>query len=255
MKIIYSKSERVTNRATSVTASSENANYPASNLLLGQVSRVFRSVSGTPPLSTVTLTVAVPAGVNNAIGIFGCNATDMIVAVKNVAENITYFTETFDMTPASPARTWNRVFKQWASNGYALHIIITLTAPTTANYHEVGEIVVGETVTLPNPKYGGNQDRENYQVVQQKAGGGYYIHDGAKPRLFDLNWRMVRETSYDDLDEIYEAVGQNPLAMLLFEGYQNDMKWCGYFHITSKPRATHNVPIYSDVGMTIREAV
>jgi len=255
MKLIYSKSEQVANRATSVTASSENLNYPASNLILGQMSKVWRSVAANPAIASATLTVVVPAGVNDAIGIFGTNATAMTVAVKDVTEATTYATETFDLTPASPARTWNRVWKEWTNNNAALHIVITLTAPVTVTYHECGEIVVGTTVTIPDPKYGLTQTRENFQVVQELAGGGFYIHSGLKPRAFDMSFVMLRETEFDDLDEIYDTMGQNPIAMLLSDGLNNDMKWCGYFHIVSPPKANHDMPTRSIIPLSIREAI
>jgi|GEM_PF-5257615 len=255
MKIIYSKTERVTNRATAVTASSENASYPASNLLLGIVSKVWRSVSASAPVATQTLNITVPAGVNNALGIFGCNATSIAYAIKDVTEVTTYFTGTLDTTPSSPARTFNRAWLEWASNGNALHIILTLTAPSTATYHEVGEIVVGDAISLPDPKYGLGQGRENFQVVQQLAGGGFYVHDGVKPRSFDLTWVMERETEFDDIDEVYGVTGQMPVAMLLSDNANNDFKWCGYFHMTSPPKASHDYPVFSTINLPIREAV
>ena len=255
MKMIYSPTEQVTNKATSVTASSANSSYPASNLLVGQVSKKWRSVTAIPQIATATLTIAVPAGVNNAIGIFGTNAIAMTVAVKDVTEATTYFTENFDLTPANPVRTWDRVWKEWASNGFALHIVITLTASATATYHECGEIVVGETITLPDPLYGVGQARENFQVIQPLAGGGFYVHPGERPRAFDLGWVMDRETEFDDLDEIYEVMGQNPIAMLLSDNANNDMKWCGYYHMIGSPKGTHAYPSFSPVSLTLREAV
>lgn len=255
MKLIYSKSERVTGRATAVTASNEDASYPASNLLLGQTSKVFRSIAATPTIGNVTLTVSVPAGVNNAIGIFGTNADSVTVAVKDTTETTTYFTGTFDLTPASPLRTWDRVWMEWTSNGFALHIVITLTAPSTVTYHQVGEIVVGSVVTIPDPLRGLSQSRENFQVVQQLAGGGFYVHDGVKPRAMELSWIMLRETEFDDLDEIYSVMGQNPIAMLLSDRLNNDMKWSGFFHMTGSPNALHDAPTFSMVNLPIREAV
>ena len=255
MKIIFSKTEKVGNRATSVTASSENPNYPASNLLLGKVSKVWQSIAAAAPVSTVTLNISVPAGVNNALGIFGTNATSIAYAIKDVTETTTYFSGTLDTTPASPVRTFNRAWLEWASNGVALHIILTLTAPTTATYHEVGEIVVGTSVTIPDPLYGLGQGRINNQVVQKLAGGGRYVHDGSKPRAFSLSWIMDRETEFDDLDEIYETMGGKPLAMMLSDKLNNDFKWCGYFHMTSDPGATHSYPVKSPVNLDLEEAV
>jgi len=256
MKIIFSKTEKVGNRATSVTASSENANFPASNLLLGRISKKFQSVAAAPAIANITLTIAVPAGVNNALGIFGCNSTSIAYAIKNVTETTTYFSGTLDTTPSSPLRTFNRAWLEWTSNGNALHIILTLTAPATATYHEVCEIVVGTSVTIPDPLRGGlDQGRVNNQVVQKLAGGGRYVHDGSKPRSFSLSWVMDRETEFDDLDEIYETMGENPLAMMLSDNANNDFKWCGYFSMTSDPAASHDYPEFSPVTLTIEEAV
>jgi hypothetical protein len=255
MKIIYSKTEKVRNRATSVTASSENPNYPATNLLLGDVAKVFRSVAASAPIATITLNIAVPAGVTSAFAVFGCNSTSIAYAIKDTTETTTYFSGTLDTTPASPARTFNRAWFDWTSNGNALHIILTLTASSTATYHEVGEVVVCDTVTIPDPQYGLGQTRENLQVIQNLAGGGFYIHDGNKPRSLDLSWIMTRETEFDDLDEIYEEIGQNPVGMLLSENANNDLKWCGYFHMISPPKASHDYPNHSVISLPIREAV
>lgn len=255
MKIIYSKTSKVGNKATSVTASSENADYPATNLLIGQVSKVWRSVAAAPQIATQTLIIAVPAGVNNAFGIFGCNAISIAYAIKDVTETTTYSSGTLDTTPASPARTFNRAWLEWTSNGNALHIILTLTASATATYHEAGEIVVGEVVTIPDPQYGLGQGRINNQVVQRLAGGGRYVHAGSKPRSFSLSWIMERETEFDDLDEIYETMGENPLAMMLSDYLDNDLKWCGYFHMASDPKASHDYPAYSPINLELEEAV
>ena len=254
MKLIYSKTLKITNKATSVTASSANPNYPASNLLLGKVAKVWQSVAAVAPIATKTLNIAVPAGITNALAIFGTNATSIAYAIKDVTEVTTYFSGTIDTTPATPARTWNRAWLEWASNGAALHIILTLTAPTTATYHQAGEIVVGETVGIPDPLYGPTQGRENFQVVQRLAGGGFYVHDGVIVRSFDLSWVMDRETEFDDLDELYECMGQKPIAMLINELANNDCKWCGYFNIIGAPKGRHDFPVDSPVTMSIREA-
>jgi len=132
---------------------------------------------------------------------------------------------------------------------------LTLTAPTTATYHEVGEIVVGDAISLPDPKYGLGQGRINNQVVQKLAGGGRYVHDGSKPRSFSLTWVMERETEFDDLDEIYSQFGENPLAMMLSDNTNNDFKWCGYFHMASDPGADHNYPSMSVINLELEEAV
>jgi hypothetical protein len=197
----------------------------------------------------------VPAGVTSGIGIFGCNSTSIAYAIKDTTEVTTYFSGTLDTTPASPARTFDRAWFDWTSNGFALHIILTLTAPSTATYHEVGEIVVCDTVTIPDPQYGLGQGRENFQTIQQLAGGGFYVHDGAIPRTFDLSWVMLRETEFDDLDEIYAEIGQKPIGMLLSENLANDLKWCGYFHMTSPPKASHDYPNHSVISVSLREAV
>jgi len=255
MKIAFSLINSVESNATSVAASSENSSFPASNLILKQASKVWRSVAAAAPIATQTLTIVVPAGVNNALGIFGTNATSIAYSIKNTAEDTVYFSGTLDTTPASPARTYNRAWLEWASNGFALHIILTLTAPTTATYHECGEIVVCETVTIPDPMRGLTQGRENCQTVQRLSGGGQYVHDGEKPRTFNLQWIMDRETEFDDLDQIYEVMGEKPVAMMLSDLANNDMKWCGYFHMKSDPKADHSHPDKSIINLTLREAI
>jgi len=254
LKIAFSLLRALRNVATSVTASSENPSYPASNLILGQVSKVWRSVAAAAPIATQTLTIVVPAGVTNCLGIFGLNATSIAYWIKDTTETTTYFNGSLDLTPASPLRTYNRAWLEWASNGNALHIILTLTAPTTATYHEVGEIVVCEIVTIPDPLYGLSETQENFQTVQELAGGGMYVHDGAICRSFDLSFNMARATEYGDLKEIYAAIGKKPVAMLLSET-QGNYEYCGYFHMVGQPKAVHDYPVKSLVNMSIREAI
>jgi len=255
LKIAFSKTSLARSNATSVTASSEDPNYPASNLIVGQVSKKWRSVAAAAPIATQTLTIVVPAGVNNCLGIFGTNATSIAYAIKNTAESTTYFSGTLDTTPASPSRTYNRAWLEWANNGFALHIILTMTAPTTATYHECGEIVVCETITIPDPKYGLKQGAQNYQVIQRLAGGGRYVHDGAIARTFDLTWIMDRETEFDDLAEVYAAIGEKPVAMMLSDYLNNDFKWCGYFSMVSDPSANHDYPTMSIINLSIEESI
>jgi hypothetical protein len=132
---------------------------------------------------------------------------------------------------------------------------LTITALPTSTYHEVGEIVSGEVVVLPDPLYGLNQSRENLQVIQKLAGGGFYIHDGELPRTFDLSWVMDRDSEFDDLDEVYMVMGQKPIAMLISDNQDDDTKWCGYFHITNSPKAVHSYPDKSVINLSLREAV
>lgn len=256
MKIAYSKSRAVgLISGIVITPSSEDPAFPATNLLLGQPSKVYRSVAAAAPIATQTLNIAVPAGVTSCLGIFGCNATSIAYAIKDTTETTTYFSGTLDTTPASPTRTFNRAWLDWTDNGFALHIIFTLTAPSTATYHEVGEIVVCESVTLPDPLKGLFESQESFQVIQQKAGGGLYIHDGAIPRTFDLSFILVRETEYRDLKELHKVMGMKPMAMLLSET-QGDFEYCGYFHIQNPgPKAVHEYATKSMVTMSLREAI
>lgn len=255
MKIIYSKSDRIANKITSVTASSENANFPASNLIVGNPSRVWRSVTATAPIANQTITVTVPAGVNNAIGVFGVNANTVQIAIQDVTETTLYFSSLFTLVVASPAYVYNRLWMEWPSNGFALHVTISLAATSTSTYHECGEIIVGETLTLPDPLNGLSQSRENKQIVQELAGGGFYVHDGATPRAFDLNWTMDRTTEFSDVDLAYSVMGQKPIAMLLSDNANSDLEWCGIFHMIGSPKATHVSAGLSNVAMSIREAV
>jgi hypothetical protein len=76
-----------------------------------------------------------------------------------------------------------------------------------------------------------------------------------KPRNFNLSWVLTRDTIYDDLDELYNVIGQNPLAMILCDSLNNPMKWCGYFHIIDPPSGSMTSPVYAMAGLQIREAV
>lgn len=246
MKIIYP------NIIPSVTASSEVSGYPDSNLLTENIGLVWKSIpaEGTPN-ATIVFSTNVTQNTPLAIGVFGLLDSPGV----SIAGIYTY-----DEVPGTPTITsqtftlgsYDRVWAEFLPTETGI-VQWTVTLSGLSQY-QASEIVAGAVITIRDPQYGVSQSRADKSIKQELAGGGYYIHDALKPRTFGLSWVMGRDDEFEALDSLYNIRGSKPLAMLISEGLNNDMKWCGYFHMENAPSATHDMPSYSAVSLSLREA-
>ena len=239
------------NEIPSVTlvASNELTNYPASNLLTENIGLVWKSSAseGSPVPATIEFDAPVIDGTEYAIGIFGIENTPGISVAFAFSESPSYVeTQTVSVT------TDNRFWFAFTSQGTET-VTVTITLSSRWSY-QVAEIVFGATMTIRDPQYGVSQSRTDKSIKQELSGGGFYIHDAAKPRTFGLSWIMGRDDEFEALDSLYNIRGSKPLAMLIAENLNDDMKWCGYFHMTDAPTATHDMPSHSAVSLSLREA-
>jgi hypothetical protein len=262
MKIIWNPDGMIGNTIASVTASSELTEYPAENLLdenVGLRWETERATGGTPN-QTLTFSCASVIGISTAIAIFGIDgASSVSVAasytISGVTTNLT--SQSFNLHP-SAAVYYDRIWAEYDSvnvegtpTSVTFDFVVTFSGGAA---YRASDVVGGAVITFPDPQYGLSQSRIDKSIKQELAGGGYYIHDANKPRTMNLSWVMNRDTDFDELDSLYNIRGSKPLAMLISEALENDMKWCGYFHMTDAPTATHDMPSFSAVSLSIREA-
>lgn len=264
MKIIWNPENLIGNAVTSVTAQDSDTNYPDENLLDENVGLVWKSAvaPGGGPYPNKTLSFSCPhiSGTGLAIAVFGIQgATSVKVSasyydtVGGITATVNLADQTFNMHPY-PAVWYDRVWAEYENivlGADEIDFVVTLTGDYQFT---VAEVVGGTPISFPDPQYGLSQSRIDKSIKQELSGGGYYIHDANKPRTMNLSWVMNRDTDFDELDSLYNIRGSKPLAMLISEALENDMKWCGYFHMTDAPTATHDMPSFSAVSLSIREA-
>ena len=242
MKIIYP------NIITAVTASSELTQYPATNLLTENIGLVWKSTASiyAPSPATIEFDDIVLKDEEYAIGIFGIENYPGISVSFAFDESPGYIETQSDNIIDN--RFWYAFMSQATES-----VTVTITLSSRMSY-QVSEVVFGKTITIRDPQYGVTQTRIDKSIKQELAGGGYYIHDALKPRTFGLSWIMGRDDEFESLDSLYNIRGSKPLAMLIAENLNDDMKWCGYFHMTDAPTATHDMPSHSAVSLSLREA-
>jgi hypothetical protein len=264
VKIIWNPDGMIGNTISAITAQDSDSNYPDDNLLDENVGLIWKSAvapgGGPYPNKTLSFSCVSVVGMTTAIAIFGITgATSVSIAASYTisGQTTSLATQTFNMHPSAAVyydRIWAEyapVYIEGAPTSVTFDFVVTLTG-----YYQfsAADVVGGAVITFPDPQYGLTQSRIDKSIKQELAGGGYYIHDALKPRTMNLSWVMGRDTDFDELDSLYNIRGSKPLAMLISEALENDMKWCGYFHMTDAPTATHDMPSFSAVSLSIREA-
>jgi hypothetical protein len=261
MKIIWNPEDAIGNRITSIAASDSDTSYPDENLLDENVGLLWQS-SRLTGVGDVTLTFSCPhdVGSTTVIAVFGINgATSASIAASYTISGTPHIIEAvpFDLHPSSAVyydRIWAEytgIYLEGVGTTIDINYVVTLSGGTL---YSASEVVGGEAISFPDPQYGLSQSRVDKSIKQELAGGGYYIHDANKPRTFNLSWLMTRDDEFEDLDSLYNVRGSKPLAMLISEALNDDRKWCGYFHMTDAPNATHDMPSHSAVSLSLREA-
>lgn len=226
---------------SSATATSENSEYPVSNLMDNRPNKQWRSIG-----TSATVTVAVDAGVNNAVGVYGIEADQVIVTVKNAAETTTIKTETFTI-----AR--NRLWMAFTEQTIALHILLQFSV--SSGVCRAGVVKVGNAVSFPNPKWEMDRQYKDTSILHEMASGGLRIHQRAKPRVLAPSFEMT-EAQSADLDDIYWDVGAEAVAMLLLSGDDSwRQEWTGMFHIPDGPKTVFKFNDRHLITLNLREAV
>ena len=226
---------------SSAAATSENSEYPASNLMDNRPNKKWQSLG-----TSAVVTMAVGAGVNNAIGVYGICADTVVVTVKNAAETVIIATESFTISR-------NRLWFEFAEQIAAIHILLAFSR--SAGVCSAGVIKVGDAQSIPNPEYGIDRSYTDASILHEMASGGLRVHQRSRYRNLNPSFVMTAAEA-QDLDDIYFTAGADPLAMLILAGDNTwRQEWTGLFQMPVSPKTVFKFNDQHLVTLQLREAV
>jgi hypothetical protein len=234
-------------KQTAVAASSQDANFPAANLLDSKPAKVWRAAAG---VNEATLTLSVASGAKY-LGLFGTNAESAVVVVKNGAGAI-QSTDNIALTQAGRT-TFNRFWLEYTQLEEAHSILITLTAAAGVAVY-AGVARAGAGVVLDNPDEGLQEGRQDYSIVHELSSGAIYTRKRMIVRTFAGKVLTERESELYLLSDIYDYFGPHPLALLVAEGF-DDRQWSCFGRFEKPPPSAHETGELSTASFSIVEAV
>lgn len=233
-----------TNGIYGLTVSTNETEYPASNLLDIYTQRLWKSTE-----STSTITITTDSAVSG-LYLGNTNAEAYTIEIKSIGGSTVYETHTGQISGG-------RLFFEFDSSYQLLNVEIEIQlmtpGPEGGNVY-AGILRCGDFITLPDPQYGLKTQREDFSIKESLSNGGLYVNKRYTPRAFELSLLMTYP-EFESLDEIYDAIGSNPLAMLLAEDIDNDDFWSGFFHIMESPTGSYSFYNMVDCSLQLREAV
>lgn len=185
------------------------------------------------------------------------NASEFIITATFAAENFSNTdtvcevinTTTYTLTTAT--RTYKQLWHEYTAQTAAHTVTIKLTAAAGATV-QGGSFRGGVMVTLlRNPSYGIGKAPRDYSVKKEYADGSRYGRKRDIVREFRIAIKPS-EDKFEDLYELYEAYGPDPIMMLLIDGV-NDLKWTVFGYIEGLGGA-YEIP-HVPTSLTVLEAV
>lgn len=226
-----------------ITADSEDANYPATNLTDNYYrKKVWKAVAS---VQTATLTVPISAG-SSGIGIFNTNAVSGTITIADGGTPVLGATA----ITISHGRYWQEY------TYYAGSCVATIELTTTATTLEAGIVRAAKLYEIGNPLASGmSEGEDDHSVKIQLRNGGFYVIPLEVVRTFSYSMLLDRDAEYRDLMTLYNAYKGEPFAMLITDNTDDDHQWAVFGCMERPPRANHSTPTHSNVSVDIKEGV
>lgn len=239
------------NLITAVTASTANANYPASNLLDEYPGFLWKATGAT---ATLTFTVT---GTCSGLALFNTNATNASFTVSgaNQAEwepgvawetgvawsalDTVEVTQTLDLDGVSGA-----CIVQWSEiSGTAVNVVISMTNED-GDILQAGTAVGGKVLSYPGPNYRLVESINDLSYIDEYNAGGVYVKDRDVLRVFDCEHRLGRDDYFHDfIYSVKKEIKKHPAAWLVTD--LDNARWLVYARFTDDPKGVHDMPDYS----------
>lgn len=229
---------------TAISATTENASYPAANLLDSDPKNPWRATT-----HTATLTLDVSAG-TDMVAIFGIeNATSVTITVYDALLAVVA-TTTQTITDLI-----NRAALAFTPQAAAHTITIALTG--------AGGTIVGATIcraadslTLPEPELGLQRSFEDYSVRLKYKVGGYYFSQRGRARKYAGTFDLT-DAEDEDLQDACHEFGPLPLMVFVVDGvtYRQKDAVFGSLSIDAPPTAGFVFAGHKQVRFNIDEVI
>lgn len=243
-----------------VTASSEDASFPVSNLTKYLRSDVWRSdsSSGWVMIDTGSFT---DCPVDSCVIFFepgvGREISEGALVKLQASQTNSWSSPSVDITLTydQTYETYSHFFS--ASQNYRYWRIYV--DDTGASYVEIPKIVLGKSIAFTQvPSSGFKQTMEDLSRIEQTAYGHVYSDLYSIRRNFEFQFKSFSEADLELLWKLFRRTGKTtPVAVALDSQatlYDKD-RFCAYCLIASDFAADHQYYSYYDTAVTFREAL
>jgi len=255
MKLIYP------NTATDVSSDTENASFPATNVLDEHPKRVWKATG-----STAILSLGVPAGTNTA-AIFNTNATSASVIARSGSivtwtptisweSDVSWLTAAsvstiFDLSPSGVGSLW----AEYTSINNA-HIIDFELSNSEGSIIYAGIARAGAGKSFKDPKYGIKEGLEDNSIKKKLSNGARYYRKRDVVRMFGFEILFTRDPDfYTFMLTVAQQVGPEPIAWRISTN-NTDFEWVVFCAFGDKmPDGSHDSPNYSNLNVRLIEVV
>lgn len=253
MKVIYP------NQVTVVAADTENANFPAVNVLDEHPRKLYKATTNS---AIITLTVASGA---SGLSIFNTNADT--VEIEITVGDLTVWA---DLTAWGDLTVWGgdvpslpiveiydlvdskQIWAEYFQKDVPHEVKVTLQ--TSEPILEVGIIKAGPIHEFQTPLYGIHEGLYDYSIVKELSNGAMYIKKRNIVKTFDFQIYAERDPDfYRFMRDIIQHLGQDPMPWRLTDKMNWD--WVVYGSLQSMPNGNHFDPEYSSIDISIIEVV
>lgn len=281
MKVIYP------DNISSILASAENANYPATNVQDKHPKKIWKSTG-----QTATLTLYVSSGA--AVAVFATNAESVSVTIREgvgldwgesqdfaiAAEDGSEInTESGSPIMMEPEIDWtgqidwqmpesvsadydlsgSNVGSMWADYGpkSGAHAIdLDFTAPADSVV-EAGIVRAGTVKEYKDPKYGIREGLVDYSIVRELNNGAFYTRKRDIVRTFSFSVLEDRkDDTYEFLHLLAQLVGPDPVAWrLVYNSNEREWEWVVFCRFDGAPQADHIAADLSSLSVNLIEVI
>ena len=235
MKAIYP------DRISSVSADTENAEYPASNVQNNMQKKVWKATA-----STATLTIVVDA-YSKAVAIFNTNADSVTISIKT-AGDVLIESYTKDLSIYTIRNFW----QDYTQQTIAHKIVIDFTSPDNTVV-EVGAIHVGAVESLfVNPDFGVSEGILDFSIVKPLNNNTIDIIPKPLLRTFSGQILIERESQFHDITHDFIDIAGDRIYAFLISDLDN-VYWTILGWFREIPSGSHDYPNHSIVSFRIEE--
>ena len=256
MRVIYP------DNITTVSASSENPNFPIANVSNDHIKKVWKADS-----NEAVVHVGVSSG--SALALYGTNATSITAKTRTggqggawaataqwdaaaawAAGSLTEEVILFDTLSTGQAALWC----DYTDPGSALALEITISSAAGTTL-EAGVIRAGTVRDFKDSKYGIKEGFIDFSIKEELANGAWYYKKRDIVRTFSLTLLEDRASDfYTFMHNVALLRGQQPLAWRLSENV-TDWQWIVYAAFDGLPMGDHAYVSDSLIQIKLKEVV
>lgn len=246
------------NNITSISADSENANYPAENVLDNHPKRPWKADGD----YQATLTADISSMTDIAIFATNAQSAQITITDPNAIEweagvdwEAGVEWDNIEISqPVTSLIQQGSAYALWSTIGVidapvTAEILLTTTTDQTLY---AGIVVAGDALEFPNPKYGLGEMVIDYSISIPLSNGSEYYKKRELVRQFSGILTVERDNYfYSFVSSVIRDNGSVPLAWQITDGGDN---WVVYGK-ANMPSGVHQYYRHSDINFTITEVV